>query len=147
MFPPFFIFLLFAFVKQPQHLRIEEIRLDIDHFKRVNDQYGHLAGDMVIKEVASIIVDSLRSLDFAGRYGGEEFVLVLTNSENGSASLVAERIRHRVEQYSTFPDDIRITISGGVAEYTGQSCEQLIRKADELLYAAKKGGRNQVATD
>lgn len=123
------------------------IMLDIDHFKQVNDQYGHLAGDLVIQGVAGIIADSLRSLDFAGRYGGEEYVLVLTNCGKSSASLVAERIRHLVEQHSNFPEEIRITLSGGVAEYAGQSSEQLVRKADELLYVAKKQGRNRIESD
>ena len=118
------------------------IMLDIDHFKQVNDSYGHDAGDLALSHIADIL-----SLEFNGRYGGEEYVLVLTNCGKSSASLVAERIRHLVEQHSNFPEEIRITLSGGVAEYAGQSSEQLVRKADELLYVAKKQGRNRIESD
>ncbi len=125
------------------------IMADIDHFKQVNDQYGHQAGDDVLVTVADLLREQLRPYDLAARYGGEEFCLVLPETSLTQAEEVAERIRKRVENY-TFKGataDLHLTISLGVATLSGeseQSENKLIRLADEALYLAKNNGRNRV---
>ena len=122
---------------------------DIDHFKKVNDTYGHPAGDEVIRRTAAALGDCIRETDVAGRYGGEEFAVLLVNTAAADAQVVAERIRTTVEAQTVSHDgrDIRYTVSLGIAEMTGdiQSHEQLIQQADEALYASKQGGRNRVS--
>ncbi|MCI0505369.1 MAG: diguanylate cyclase [Gammaproteobacteria bacterium] len=124
------------------------IMADIDHFKSVNDNYGHLAGDGVLKEVAKRIKNSLRGFDIVGRYGGEEFLLILTRADLQTARMVAERIRSRI---AATPIDLPeglldITISMGVAMVqTEEAVNSLVDRADRALYNAKHNGRNQVA--
>lgn len=120
------------------------IMFDIDHFKKINDIHGHLKGDDVLISCAGLIVNNLRTIDISGRYGGEEFVVILPETELESCFIVADRIRAAISKYNfKLPD--KITISGGVAEYNGSSTvEELIKEADEKLYRAKKNGRNQV---
>lgn len=124
--------------------------LDIDHFKNVNDAYGHLMGDEVLRTVTTVIRDVLRNTDFCGRYGGEEFLLVLTQTDINGAMLCAERVRASVGQ-SLFPNlgpDFRITVSLGLTEYRiREDVEETISRADEALYRAKKAGRNRVEYD
>jgi len=123
------------------------LMMDIDHFKQVNDSYGHLAGDAVLVQLAQIFRDSLRVLDCAGRYGGEEFLIILGRTECHQAVQVAERLRLSVAQHVFVHGDLqlRATISVGV---TGMRAEDggtdLIDRADRALYEAKTGGRNQV---
>ncbi|MBI0477013.1 sensor domain-containing diguanylate cyclase [Sphingomonas sp. MA1305] len=113
---------------------------DIDHFKRINDTYGHQAGDEVLKRVAADAGKELRSADTLGRFGGEEFVIVLPDATASVAMMVAERVRLAIEAGG---DNPRVTISVGVAELaTGESCESLLKRADQALYAAKREGRN-----
>lgn len=119
------------------------IMLDIDHFKQVNDQYGHLTGDKVLVETAKIILSSVRSTDIVGRYGGEEFMIIMPACPASNAFTVAEQIRESVA-LNTFDEDIRITISGGVNQFSGQSVDQFIDEADKLLYLAKQNGRNRI---
>lgn len=117
---------------------------DIDHFKRVNDEHGHQSGDLVLSRVAREIMDTLRDSDVCGRYGGEEFLVVLPETGAGEAAAVAERIRIQVGRLR-FGDDLPgVTISGGVAEYDGETMEQLLKRADISLYQAKAGGRNLI---
>jgi two-component system cell cycle response regulator len=124
--------------------------MDIDHFKSVNDTYGHAIGDMVLKEVAKTIIDCIRGSDLAVRYGGEEFVVVMPNTSLEQGIDVAERIRRVLEEKSLpipHPDgSIRRTVSVGVAELQdgGDTIDALICRADDLLYQAKHGGRNRV---
>jgi diguanylate cyclase (GGDEF)-like protein len=127
---------------------------DIDHFKTVNDAYGHLAGDRVLKAVAAALTTQSRDYDRAGRFGGEEFVLLLPQTTQAGAVAVAERLRASVENMQILAGDrlgathIKVTISLGVtATATGEHCEltDLLAAADSALYQAKKAGRNRVA--
>ncbi len=122
------------------------LMFDIDHFKKINDTYGHLAGDDCIRNLAFILKNSLRNVDVVSRYGGEEFICVLPTAEDTPAFRRAEQIRESVE-LTQLSEEInkKITISGGVVMYTpGMTPEELINEADENLYLAKEGGRNQI---
>ena len=116
---------------------------DIDDFKRVNDSKGHVFGDKVLRDVAKIIKNSVRDTDLAGRYGGEEFMVVYTHTDLAKAKAITDRIRQRVEEFA-FGDALRITISGGVKQYAGEDVMALIHGADQNLYKAKKHGKNLV---
>lgn len=125
------------------------LMLDIDHFKKFNDTYGHLAGDLVIKEVAKIIKDSVRKFDIVSRYGGEEFGVMLLATGPETALLVAERIRKNIEKrlFIYNEQELKVTISIGVAHIS--DCEELeynafINLADKALYTSKNNGRNKV---
>ena len=117
---------------------------DIDFFKKINDCYGHNAGDQVLAELAATIRTSLRTSDSLTRWGGEEFVVLCPNTTLSTASLLAERLRNKIAGVS-FPEVEQVTVSVGVAEcVSGESWEQWFKRADEALYRAKTGGRNQV---
>jgi len=116
---------------------------DIDKFKTVNDTKGHTFGDKVIKEVAKIISENLRGMDFIGRYGGEEFLAIYPNTNLEGAFLVCERIRKRVEEFD-FGDGYKVTISGGVASEYSDGLTEFINIADKKLYEAKNSGRNKI---
>lgn len=121
--------------------------LDIDHFKKINDTYGHSFGDLVIKSIAEFIERKHRGNDFSARWGGEEFVILAMGVELQETIRMAERIREGVEQLEIFCGDVRvpITISMGVTILRAEdSKESFIERADNLLYEAKEGGRNQV---
>lgn len=124
------------------------IMTDIDHFKKVNDTYGHSTGDEVLKAVAHVLRDSLRKVDIGARYGGEEFAVVLEDTTTEDAVRLAERIRERVEALSFDTDQgpFSVTLSLGVATWPrdGAGLDELIDAADQALYRAKRGGRNQV---
>jgi diguanylate cyclase (GGDEF)-like protein len=121
--------------------------LDIDHFKKVNDSFGHLVGDKVLKITADTVQGELRTPDFCGRYGGEEFVLMMGQTTKDGAMVLAERLRQSVEAIR-FPEltaDFRVTISLGIAEYRlGEDISETISRADKALYRAKDAGRNHV---
>ena len=126
------------------------IMFDIDHFKRVNDSYGHLAGDLVIQQVASAAQQSLRTCDIVGRYGGEEFGIILPETSLDGALVFAERLRKAVENLTIEYEQqaINVTISLGVAE-ADKSMEtesQWLEAADQALYSAKNNGRNSVCS-
>jgi diguanylate cyclase (GGDEF)-like protein/PAS domain S-box-containing protein len=116
---------------------------DIDNFKLVNDSKGHVYGDQVLVDVAKIITSSIRGTDLAGRYGGEEFMIIFDNTELNAAVKVAERIRVAVEEFA-FIDGLKITISGGVKQFGGEGITDLIHMTDNKLYEAKNNGKNQV---
>src|SRR5256884_4348643 len=120
------------------------LMIDLDHFKQVNDTYGHLNGDAVLAELAQILKTGARESDVCARYGGEEFALILHETTEPGARTLAERIRAKVAA-ATFPGGLKLTISIGVAA-TGEPAlfTQLIDRADQALYTAKQGGRNQV---
>jgi diguanylate cyclase (GGDEF)-like protein/PAS domain S-box-containing protein len=125
------------------------IMFDIDHFKSVNDTYGHAVGDEVLKKIAARISSNLRSLDIYARYGGEEFIICLPETSLEDAKNAAERIRKIVEEtimQDTNNNDFKVTISLGVASLSHDSdaLEQIIEQADKALYKAKQGGRNRV---
>lgn len=129
--------------------RISMLMADIDHFKSVNDTFGHPAGDEVIKAIAQILRQNCRSLDIACRYGGEEFILLLLGAPIEEAGRVAEKIRRAIQDRKFVLGDAKIpremTASFGVASYyNGESIESFIRRADRALYKAKEGGRNLV---
>lgn len=121
--------------------------MDIDHFKQVNDTYGHQAGDVVLREMADSVSRDFRSIDCFGRYGGEEFLMVLPQTSLEGALIKAERIRQQVESLD-FPkvaENFHITVSIGVAEHKkSESIDDTLARADQCLYAAKDAGRNQV---
>lgn len=132
--------------------------LDIDHFKRINDQHGHQVGDQVLRETAGLIREQLRNSDVLGRYGGEEFAVLLPNTSSRSAMEIAERIREDIAvnrfEITTHPDTagIQVTISIGVAELPANTvpteidtlCQRLLDNADSALFEAKHAGRNTV---
>ncbi len=122
--------------------------VDADHFKAVNDAHGHLAGDEVLRQIASVLKESVREIDIVGRYGGEEFCVVLPDTDAEGALLVAERIRKSMEgkKIKAYDAALRITLSIGLCTYPtdGKSAEELIDKADWALYRAKSAGRNCV---
>jgi len=123
--------------------------LDIDFFKSINDTHGHAAGDMILKTVALIIRQTIRSYDLVGRYGGEEFVFLITDLEAPDAFNIVERIRENIENHVTVYEGIKIkiTCSIGLACFLeDDTLETSLRKADTALYAAKNLGRNQVRT-
>lgn len=123
------------------------VMFDIDHFKKVNDTYGHQPGDEVIKSVARELCDVKRTVDIAGRYGGEEFGVILIGSSGDNALVFAERLRQQVELLAvkTAEHTIQFTISLGVAELTSDMADYTtwIKSADAALYASKRNGRNQ----
>lgn len=125
------------------------LMIDIDHFKRLNDSYGHSFGDVVIKEVASIILSHIRREDIAARYGGEEFSVVLRYIPLKVAVTIAERIRSTIENkvFITGTSEVKTSISIGVAQYDPHKDivpQDIIKRADEALYRAKENGRNRV---
>jgi diguanylate cyclase (GGDEF)-like protein len=123
------------------------VMFDIDHFKAVNDTFGHQAGDKVIQAVAEVIREQIRDTDYAGRYGGEEFVVLMPDIDTSGAIVFAERLRLRIESLVVTYEKqaIPFTISLGVADlsFPTDDHKQLIERADQALYASKKGGRNQ----
>lgn len=122
------------------------ILLDVDFFKKINDTFGHPAGDLVLKEVVNVICSCLRSADQVGRYGGEEFVVILPNADKNNAFKIAERIRIKVASYRfSDPTLPSATISGGIAEIREyDSMDSLLERADQNLYKAKNSGRNKI---
>jgi len=122
--------------------------IDIDHFKKYNDTYGHLAGDEVLSRLASVFTESIRSSDYAARYGGEEFIIMLPETGPEQGVEAAERIRNKVaeQSFGGKGESIKVTISVGVACYpdNGEDAQSVIRSADAALYEAKELGRNRV---
>ena len=123
------------------------LMFDIDHFKKINDTYGHQAGDEVIRETAGTLRKAIRTTDIAGRYGGEEFTVILINTNAEQAMVVAERLRKRIEALSIQHEGhtINYTISLGISEFHEEmnGHTQWLEYADSALYDAKRGGRNQ----
>ncbi len=116
---------------------------DIDRFKNINDTKGHVFGDKVIREVANIISSDIRGLDSVGRYGGEEFLIILPNTRKENAIFVCERIRTKIEEFD-FGEGVKVTISGGVVDYKAEGITEFIDRADIKLYEAKNNGRNRI---
>ena len=126
--------------------RMSVIMMDIDHFKRLNDEFGHLLGDEVLRAVSTILKHQLRKMDMVCRYGGEEFAVVVPETSGENALTVAEKLRRQVEAYN-FPGVPRpVTISCGVADYPvhGNTRDEVVAAADAALYVAKLSGRNRV---
>jgi diguanylate cyclase (GGDEF)-like protein len=135
-------------ISRRYHHQLSVLMLDMDHFKIVNDQYGHSAGDMVLREISGVIQKALRHPDRMGRLGGEEFGIILPHTDLQEAKLLAERIRRLVESTPIAFEDqtINVTLSIGVAELSSSDkhLEDLIKSADGALYQAKTAGRNCV---
>ncbi|HPA63094.1 MAG TPA: diguanylate cyclase [Spirochaetota bacterium] len=117
--------------------------IDVDHFKRINDEFGHLSGDVVLKKIAESITKTLRDFDIVGRFGGEEFLVVLPNTSIDDAFSAAERIRKNVESLKLSKKDITVSVSIGVCQWSGDELKNLLSEADRLLYSAKTNGRNR----
>jgi two-component system, cell cycle response regulator len=134
------------------HSQLSLLMLDLDHFKAVNDQYGHLSGDGILRQVGTLLSGVVRTIDVVARYGGEEFVLLLPETGTEGARVFAERLRERISEHDFELDDgtrNHLTCSIGVATFPSprvSSTEDLFARADEALYRAKSGGRNQVRT-
>ena len=124
------------------------IMLDIDHFKEINDRYGHLTGDDVLEEIASSVRHNVRDTDVVGRYGGEEFIILLPKTNLYSAWVVAERLRgiiHNTQMKGSVGNMFTVTISQGLADWEPpENASSLISRAEEALYRAKEKGRNRV---
>lgn len=122
--------------------------IDVDFFKKINDEYGHLCGDYILKEVAYLILDNFRKTDIVFRYGGEEFVVLLTETPLQQTRIPLERLRQTIERqtftYENKP--IKVTISIGVATNTASCVNEFLNNADKALYTAKNSGRNTVIT-
>ena len=133
------------------------IIIDIDHFKSVNDVYGHLVGDQVLRKIGEMMMDAIRRVDLAARYGGEEFVMLLPATSMAGIELVGERFREQVEATQfTYEENgetkelRQVTISLGAIHFPDDrfaSPRELLKAADDLLYKAKNGGRNRLETD
>ncbi|WDV47286.1 diguanylate cyclase [Clostridiaceae bacterium M8S5] len=121
------------------------IMADIDRFKNVNDKFGHQKGDQILRKIGKILLSSVRRDDIVGRYGGEEFLIILYNNDTDTAYSIAEKIRKKVENDNLLGKDNPLTISLGISTYPTQGThkEELIAKADQALYSAKKTGRNK----
>ncbi len=131
------------------HRPLAVVMVDLDHFKRLNDTYGHAAGDLVLREVAQRLAENIRAVDMAGRFGGEEFLLVLPETDADAAAVLAEKLRRIVAGTPLrLPDgnEVTVTLSAGVAGGPGENLrpEVLVRDADTALYSAKALGRNTV---
>jgi len=124
------------------------LMLDIDKFKTFNDKYGHLTGDAILREVAKTIKETIRQIDFVGRYGGEELSIILVETDKEQARFAAERIRRAIEskEIKVYDEELKVTVSIGLATFSddGSTLEELIEGADKALYIAKKAGRNRV---
>jgi len=128
--------------------RMSVIMVDIDHFKKMNDEFGHLLGDEMLRSVSTILKQQLRKMDMVCRYGGDEFAIVVPETTGESAVRVAEKLRRQVETHF-FPGVPRpVTISCGVADYPGHGVtrDEVVAAADAALYQAKQLGRNKVAS-
>ena len=122
--------------------------LDIDNFKEVNDTFGHLAGDLALQKIAAVITEEKRDSDIAARFGGEEFVLLMTHTDNVSAFVFAERLRKKIEKItiSYREQNFKVTVSGGIASFpfNSEDPKQLLQMADSAVYLAKGAGKNTI---
>lgn len=121
------------------------IMMDIDKFKDINDTYGHRRGDVVLQQLCKVAFDNIRGYDAIGRYGGEEFIVILPNTNIDESYKIAERVRNKIAESRLMGDKRDVTISLGISSYPihGTTYEELIEKADQALYAAKNSGRNK----
>lgn len=126
------------------HQPLSIMMLDLDHFKTINDMFGHQTGDVVLHTVAQTIKQTLRNIDIPGRYGGEEFMVVLPQTSLEDSIQVAQRIREQVEQLVFDDERLKITISIGVATLGNETSNELLGRVDRMLYKAKDNGRNRV---
>lgn len=128
-----------------KHEKLLLMMLDVDYFKSVNDQYGHLVGDKVLRGIAEQLLQSIRDVDVAGRYGGEEFIIILKETDQDMGYMVAERIRKGVMATCFSDEEVKVTISIGIAQWRGEKVSELIKRADKKLYESKQNGRNRTS--
>ena len=125
--------------------------IDLDYFKKINDTYGHLIGDEILKNIAKILKESLRNVDHIGRFGGEEFIVILPNTTLKNAVLVAEKVRDAIANFvhNIEEQNIQTTVSIGIASYNSldDDVNQILERADQALYTAKSSGRNCSITE
>ncbi|MCX7614811.1 MAG: GGDEF domain-containing protein [Clostridiales bacterium] len=132
-----------------EKMEISILLIDIDHFKQINDQWGHKVGDSVLKQIAFLIKNSIRSVDIAGRFGGDEFIIILPNTDLRHAKYIADRLRKKAFQteFMEYDIDLKVTLSIGCTQWKGVPNEYdikaMIAAADKALYRAKESGRNQ----
>lgn len=120
------------------------ILFDVDHFKQINDTYGHVEGDEVLKNIAKNLKSTIRSQDIIGRYGGEEFMIIFPDTQLYDACLIAEKCRENISKIMMDRVQVSLSVSGGVDEYRGDSILEYIRSIDEKMYTAKRNGRNKI---
>jgi diguanylate cyclase (GGDEF)-like protein len=126
--------------------KLSILMFDIDFFKRVNDHFGHQVGDQVLVEISENVSQTIRKSDYIGRYGGEEFLVIMPETELANAYILSSRIRENIENMKwDFEAGYHITISGGVVENYGEDLNRMVNRADSLLYYAKDSGRNKIA--
>ena len=136
-----------AAVSPPEDAPLSVLFIDIDHFKAINDEFGHLAGDTALRAVSDLLQSGIRPMDLAARFGGEEFAIVMFGITIAEARQVAERLRREIEAHPVRYEeqDIYLTVSVGVGELeSGESINELIRQCDAAMYRAKAEGRNRV---
>ena len=135
---------------QARGMKLSFLMIDVDHFKTFNDQHGHLIGEQILRELGKLVQESTREVDIALRFGGEEFCVILPDTDRTGARYAAERIRQAVESSSikAYDAEVKITVSLGVATHPedGTQIEELIDKADWALYRAKREGRNRICS-
>lgn len=125
--------------------KLSILLFDIDFFKKVNDQFGHLAGDQVLVDIVKNVSNTIRKTDYFGRYGGEEFLVIMPKTDLETAYIFANMIREKIEKMIwDFSKGYTITVSGGVVENEGEDLNKMISRADSLLYCAKEKGRNKI---
>jgi diguanylate cyclase (GGDEF)-like protein len=133
-----------------RRVKMSFLMIDVDYFKRFNDKHGHLTGDQILRGVGLLIKDNIREIDIAGRYGGEEFCVILPDTDRQGAHYAAERIRQAAEKATikAYDTTVNVTVSIGTATFSddGQNRDELIDKADCALYRCKKSGRNTVCS-
>jgi len=133
---------------QEKKLNFSFLMVDVDNFKQFNDTYGHLVGDVILRRVAGIIRETLRQIDFIGRYGGEELSIILVETDKQQAAFAAQRIRRAIEssRVKAYDEELSVTVSIGVSGFPADSLSMgaLVERADQALYRAKTSGKNQV---
>lgn len=130
---------------EKMHSEFSLIMMDLDYFKEINDRFGHQTGDTVLKKVCEIVLKNLRSTDICGRYGGEEFIIILPNTMSSGAYTVAEKLRKLIDDENILGNKGRVTVSMGIVSFPDQASlkQELLYKVDQALYAAKESGRNK----
>jgi len=128
------------------HLQVAFLSIDLDRFKNINDEFGHMLGDDVLRAVSNIFLRHLRKVDVVCRYGGEEFAVILPATQGGSAAAVADKLRRAVASAQFACVSFPVTVSIGVSEFpaNGITRDDIVRAADAALYQAKESGRNRV---
>lgn len=120
--------------------------IDIDDFKKVNDQYGHVVGDEVLRQTAQIIADSVRETDLVGRYGGEEYLVVFSQTKKRDAEKVLSRILSKIREFQ-YEQGFCVTVSAGISQYNNETLSEFVARADKCMYEAKKAGKDRIFFD